>query len=514
MEILHQIMLTGVIFFPILCGILIALLPWKSRKSMEIFTEIVVVLNAVAALFIVFGGVNENVTLITFVENYTISFHVDGLGRVFGGLVSFLWPFATLYAFEYMEHDANEKSARFESFFGFYTMTFGITLAIAFAANILTMYCFYEMLTLVTVPLILFSLQRPAILAVRQYLYYSLGGAAFGFVGIVFLMNYGTTIDFTLGGVLDPAKIAGHENLLRVIFIMAFFGFSVKAAIFPLHSWLPKAGVAPTPVTALLHAVAVVKAGAFAVLRLIYYSFGTDLLKGTYAQYIPLTFAMFTIVFGCSMAVKEQHLKRRLAYSTVSNLSYILFGALIMSDAGMVGAMSHMLFHAVMKITSFFCVGAVMVRSGKAYVYEMDGMAKRMPKIMAIFTVSALALMGVPGLCGFVSKWNLAKAAVESGDVWCYAGIGCLLLSALLTAIYMLTTVIKAYFPVKENEAALTENGSEQSLAKISTEPSKKCDPGIRMLLPLTVFTLAMFAFGLFSSPIIRALETIAKGGM
>ncbi len=496
---MNQMLILAAILFPMVSGAFIALLPLKKRAHMEIVTEIVVIINSLLALFLIFSGAKESITIFTFVQKFTITFRIDGLGRVFGGLVSALWPFATLYAFEYMEHDATEKTCRMSTFFGFYTMTFGITLGIAFAANILTMYCFYEMLTLVTVPLILFSLSRPATLAARKYLYYSLGGAAFAFIGIIFLMNYGDTIEFVLGGVLNMDKVAGHETLLRFIYIMAFFGFSVKAAIFPVHSWLPIAGVAPTPVTALLHAVAVVKAGAFAVLRLTYYSFGTDFLRGTFAQKIPLVFVMFTIVFGCSMAVKEQHLKRRLAYSTVSNLSYILFGVLIMSPAGMTGAMSHMLFHGVMKITSFFCVGAIMMKSGKSHVYEMDGMAQRMPKIMAIFTVSALALMGVPGLCGFISKWNLASAAVDSGDVWCYVGIACLLVSALLTAIYMLTTVVKAYYPVE-----LSDDESQKT----------KIDPGIRMLLPLTVFVIAMFAFGLCSSPIVTVLQKISEGGL
>ena len=206
--------------------------------------------------------------------------------------------------------------------------------------------------------------------------------------------------------------------------MLAFFGFGVKAAVCPFNSWLPDAGVAPTPVTALLHAVAVVKAGAFAIIRLTYYCFGTEFLRGTWAQTVVMTVTIVTIVYGCSRAVKETHIKRRLAYSTISNLSYILFGVTIMTPAGLVGALSHMIFHAVMKICSFFCAGAVIHQSGRNYVYELDGLGRRMPKVFGIFTVSAMALTGVPGLCGFISKWNLAKAAVESDNPLAFAGVG------------------------------------------------------------------------------------------
>ena len=320
-------------------------------------------------------------------------------------------------------------------FFMFYTITYGVTLGIALADNILTMYFFYELLTLVTVPLVMHTLTREAILASRKYLYYSLGGAAFAFIGMIFVIIYGNTTEFVLGGVLDVGRIGDRTNVLLLIYVIAFMGFGVKAAVCPFNSWLPQAGVAPTPVTALLHAVAVVKAGAFAIIRLTFYSFGTDFLKGTWAQYTVMAVVMFTIVYGCSRAVKETHLKRRLAYSTISNLSYILFGVTIMTPLGMTGALTHMVFHAFMKICSFFCAGAIMYRTEKHYIHELDGLGRRMPWVFGIFTISSLALMGVPGLAGFISKWNLAYAAVESGNTLAYFGIGCLLVSALLTEI-------------------------------------------------------------------------------
>ncbi len=486
-----------VILFPLLFGASIAFIPFRKRAHMTVYTEIITVITTLLCFLLICNRPTDQLVLFTFVEKYNISFRMDGMSMVFAGLVSSLWPLATLYSFEYMEHEANEKTLRESTFFAMYTMTFGITLGIALASNMLTMYIFYEMLTLITVPLIIFSLSREAILASRKYLYYSLGGAAFAFIGLVFLMKYGDSIEFVLGGVLNMDKVGDRQNVLRLIYVFAFFGFGVKAAVWPLNSWLPQAGVAPTPVTALLHAVAVVKSGAFAILRLTYYSFGTDFLRGSFAQYVPMAVVIFTIVYGCSMAVKERHIKRRLAYSTISNLSYILFGALVMTPLGMIGALSHMIFHGVMKICSFFCAGAIICKTGKTYVYELDGLGRRMPKTFCIFTISALALMGVPGLCGFISKWNLANAAVESGVVLNYVGIAALLISALLTAIYMLQIVIRAFFPQKGFD--------ESSVGQFR-------DPGWKMLVPLTLFVIAMILFGLYSAPLTELFGDVAAG--
>lgn len=482
------------IFLPMLAGFALVLSPVKKRKTVLIIAEVITVITAVIAWSLILNPPKEGVVLFKFVGAYTVSFKVDGLSRVFGALISSLWPFAVLYSFEYMEHEASEKTLKEKTFFGMYVVTYGVTLAIAFADNMLAMYVFYEMLTLVTIPLILYSMSDAAIAATRKYIVFSLGGAAFAFIALIFLMAYGDSVNFVLGGVLNMDKIGNRADILRLFYVFAFFGFGVKAAVFPLNSWLPQAGVAPTPVTALLHAVAVVKSGAFAIIRLIYYSFGTDFLKGTWAQYLTMSFAIFTIVYGCSMAVKERHIKRRLAYSTISNLSYILFGATLMTPLGMTGAMTHMVFHGVMKIASFFCAGAVITKAGKNYVYELEGMGKKMPQTFFIFTVSALSLMGLPGLCGFFSKWQLAKAAVGSETVIGYIGLGAILVSALLTAIYMLQMVLRAYYPVEK------------------PQETEKCDPTWRMLVPLYVFTAGMILLGIFEQPIVAFFEKVAGG--
>lgn len=487
-------MIILVILIPFIAGILVPVIPFGKRWQKELFLEAAVVLNSILVWYLLLHHSDSTFLLAHFTGNLNISFRVDGVSMVFAGLVSALWPFATLYAFEYMTKEKNENV-----FFLFYTLTYGVTLGIALAANLLTMYFFYELLTLVTVPLVMHTLTREAVLASRKYLYYSLGGAAFAFLGLIMVIVYGTTTDFIMGGVLDPAKIDGKTDVLLLIYVMAFLGFGVKAAVCPFNSWLPQAGVAPTPVTALLHAVAVVKSGAFAIIRLTYFSFGTDFLKGTWAQDVVMAIVMFTIVYGCSRAVKETHIKRRLAYSTISNLSYILFGAVIMTPLGLAGALTHLVFHAVMKISSFFCAGAVMHQTDRHYVHELDGLGYKMPCVFGIFTISALALMGVPGLAGFISKWNLAQAAVESENPLAWGGIACLLVSALLTAIYMLTIVVRAFFPGKDFDDTTVEGAN---------------DPNWQMLVPLFVFTLFIIFFGVYSQPIVDFFRNVANGNV
>lgn len=480
------------IFLPIIGGILTLLLPFKNRKAMMWYLEIIMLITSAIVWKLLLNGTTEVFHIIHFVEDLSISFKIDGMSMVFAGLISLLWPLAVLYAFEYMEYEEREKV-----FFMFYSITYGITLGIAFASDLLSMYFFYELLTLSTVPLVLHTLKREAVLAARKYLYYSIGGAAFAMIGLVFVLIYGVTCEFQLGGVLDMALIGDRKNLLLWVYLLAFMGFGVKAAMWPVSSWLPDAGVAPTPVTALLHAVAVVKAGVFAMIRLTYYSFGISFLRGTWVQNAAMGLAMFTIIYGCSMAVKETHLKRRLAWSTVGNLSYVIFGITLMTPLGLAGALCHLVCHAVMKINAFFCMGAFMQKTGRSCIYEIDGAGRKMPIVFGCFTVASLGLMGVPGLAGFISKWNLAAAAVESMNVQAYFGVGCLLVSALLTALYMMNIVIRAFFPKK---------GFDYSTL------SGVRDPGWRMCVPILIFSISTVALGIFSGPLVHFFREVALG--
>ncbi len=486
-------LMCAAVFLPILSGALLPLLRFKKRLYREIYVETFVLATSLIVLALLLRRPEGSVRLFRLTGTLDITLRMDGLAGVFSGLVAFLWPLASLYAFEYIKHEGGD-----DRFFAFYTVTYGVTLGIAQSANLITLYLFYELLTLVTLPLVMHTGDKRSIRAGMKYLGYSIGGAACAFLGIMILYAYGDkSLAFTYGGFISPDT--PRRTLLLAAYLLTFFGFGVKAAVFPFHAWLPSAGVAPTPVTALLHAVAVVKAGAFAVMRVTFYCFGTGLLYGTWAQQTAMAFSVFTIVFGSAMALREQHLKRRLAYSTVSNLSYIVFGVTLMTPAGLAGALSHMLFHGVMKITLFFCAGAVMYKTHREFVPELTGLGRYMPVTFAAFTVASAALVGVPLLPGFLSKWGLASAAMAEGGAIPLLGVAALLLSAILTAGYLFTPMVNAFFPpVGEGKHGL-------EMAK---------DPNWYMKLPLAVLMAAMAALGVGSRGLLELLARIAAGGM
>ena len=462
------------IFLPIAGGALVPLIGFRSRKGREVYVLSVVLVTSVLSTILALDGVGSFAELAALSSSLSISFGVDGLGRVFALLVSLLWPFATLYAFEYMEHEERKNS-----FFCFYTMSFGIALGIAYASNLITMYLFYELLTILTLPLIMHERGKSSQKAGIQYIVYSIGGATAALSGIILFCGYGGSYDFILGG----TWAGDASTIYYVSFLLMFFGFGVKAAVFPLHDWLPSASVAPTPVTALLHAVAVVKAGVFAITRVSYYCFGTELLKGSWAQHAAMVFAAITIAYGSGMALREQHIKRRLAYSTVANLSYIIFAVLILTPAGLSAGLMHMLFHGVMKISLFFIAGIINIKADRFYVSEISGLARMMPVSFAAFTLASLALIGIPPFNGFYSKFAIASAAAADGSVFDIIGIAALMLSAVLTAFYLMTIIIPAYFPPKGFDYV--------PIARYK-------DPNWYMLLPLAVFSLAILLTGMF----------------
>lgn len=512
---------------------------------LNLYVEGLTVLNSLVLVWLIFHlGENDQFILFRLYGRLTVMFKLDRMGRVFAGLIAFLWPLAVLYSFEYMKEERRRAT-----FFAYYLMTYGVTAGIAMAGSMITLYLFYELLTLVTFPLVLYPMTREAAQASRRYLYYSIGGAAFAFVGLVFILGFSAsgTTEFMPGGMLDVAAAGARRNTLLTAYVLAFFGFGVKAALFPCHGWLPKATVAPTPVTALLHAVAVVKSGAFAIMRLTYFSFGASFLRGSWAQWVVLTAAMVTIVYGSTMAVKEVHWKRRLAYSTISNLSYILMGAAMMSPLGLAAALSHMVVHALMKICSFFCAGAVMHQTGKTHIYELDGLAAKMPLTFACLTVASLSLTGIPLFGGFISKWNLARAGFSlglgrlegagsafgnggSGSVqWLgFAAVAVLLYSALMTAVYMLTVLVRAYFPKLTGLAGAVcpaaDSGSPAQMHSASGSGSTSRnihtvngsgnlsdyrDPNGLMLVPLVIFSVLILFLGIHSQPLMTFLTGI-----
>ena len=466
-----------VILMPIIGGALVPLLDFEVRRMREAYVFSVVLASSVVALSLALQGTETELVLYHLTSTIDIAFRIDRFGGAFVMLVSVLWPLATLYAFEYMRHMHKENR-----FFGFFTMSFGITLGVAFSANLITMYLFYELLTLATYPLITHEGTREAKAAGVKYLVYSIAGATAAFIGIIMVLVNGGSLSFAVIG-LGEAVTEATRHIFDIAFLFMFFGFGVKAAVFPLHGWLPTAGVAPTPVTALLHAVAVVKSGVFAIGRVVYYTYDASYLTGSLVQKIALGFAAFTIVYGTVMAWRELHFKKRLAYSTVSNLSYIVFAFLLVTPAGLAAGLLHMMFHGLMKIALFFVAGAVMHQSGRTYVTELQGFGKAMPVSFGVFTIASLSLIGVPPLCGFLSKYAIAEAALEEGSAMGILGVAALMISAVFTALYLLSIVVAAYFPPK--------TFSRSSLKDVK-------EANWYMLAPLCILAAAIILLGMF----------------
>ena len=466
------------IVLPMLAGGGLALWRPRDRRARQNYVVAFACLTSVCALAAVFTLRGEApLMVLSLGEKLTIAFHVDGLSCIFAALVSVLWPLACLYAVEYMSREGAENR-----FFAFYLISFGVTLGIAFSANVLTMYLFYELLTLATLPLVMHAMDSKARYAGRVYLTYSMCGAALGFIAMVMMIEHGSWFFQFGGSVVVPD---GKEQTLRLAYILGFFGFGVKAAVFPGHKWLLRASVAPTPVTALLHAVAVVKAGVFAVARITWYGFGPDLLRGSWCQYLAMGAAMFTIVYASSKALRTKHLKRRLAWSTISNLSYILLGIATLTTAGLVAGMVHLVAHAVLKITLFFCVGAVHYKMHRDFVPDVEGCGVLMPVVFGCFAVASLGLMGVPPLAGFASKWLLATSAVGLGEWAGYLSAAVLIVSALLTALYLMEIVLLAFFPRQNRQLT------------VAVPKRARRDPSWRMTLPLTVLSAGSVGLGL-----------------
>ena len=474
------------VVLPIISGVLLpALRLSKARRDVYMMGN--AILTSALTLYAMISD-QGSITILSLNHTLDITLRLDSMGRVFAGIIALLWPVSLLYAIDYMKGHAKQTS-----FFTFFLMSYGVTLGIAMSGNLLTLYIFYEIMSLSTLPLVMHGGSPKSIKAGLKYLYYSLGGSAFAFIGLVYVVYYGGTTEFVPGGLFQGVSLV-HTNQLRLGYVLCFLGFSVKAAVFPVHGWLPEAAVAPTPVTALLHAVAVVKSGVFAILRVTFFSFGVEMLRNSYAQYVPLALTAFTIVYGCSMALKEKHLKRRLAYSTISNLSYILFGAMLLTANGLAAGLMHLVFHALMKITLFLITGVFNERAHIYDVGEMRGIGRQLPLLAALFTVGSLAMTGLPPLIGFISKWYLAQAAVELGGLLPVLGIAALLISALLTGIYLMVPAVTMYTrPSRLTGAPAVENSFKVLLGGL---------------------TAAVLVLSLYSGPLLTFLNNTARGAV
>ena len=415
-----------------------------------------------------------------------IKFNVDPLGMLFALTASLLWILTSFYSVGYMRSLKEHSQTRY---FACFAVTLSATIGLAFAANIFTLFLFYELITMATYPLVSHKETDEAHAGAGKYIIYLVGASKLFLVAAVVLTyNLTGTLDFAPGGIMAGA---GHPTLMALVFILFLFGFA-KSAIMPMHSWLPAAMVAPTPVSALLHAVAVVKAGVFSILRIIFFVFGVDVMKHLGVDIFTLFFASFTIIMASVIALSRDNLKARLAYSTISQLSYIILGAALLTPSSMVGGIIHITNHAFSKITLFFCAGAIYVASHRTNISQFSGIGRRMPWTMTAFTIGAVSMIGVPPVSGFISKWYLVLGSLEARSLII---LTVLLVSTVLNASYFMPVVYKAFFEkFREDEDALHEVREA---------------PGL-ILVPLMLTALVTILLGFYPDLLIR----LARGVM
>ena len=480
-----------VLLLPVILPVLAGLAAWKieRRETRNTLVGVSLVANALLVLLAVVSG-GEEFVLWQLTETVPVYFHVDGVAKLFALLISCMWALVGIYSFEYMRHEENENR-----FYLFYMISLGVLIGLSFSGNLVTMYMFYELMTLMTLPLVLHEMTKEAVAAGIKYLLYSVFGASMALFGIFFFFRYGTGIAFTPGGVLTAESMAGHETLMQWAVFAMIVGFGVKAGMFPLHGWLPTAHpVAPAPASAVLSGV-ITKAGVLGVIRTVYYLAGADFIRGTWIQTAWMALALCTVFMGSMLAYREGLLKKRLAYSTVSQVSYIMTGLSTLNPMGFVGALLHVVCHSVIKNTLFMSAGAIICKTGKTRVDELRGIGKEMPAVIWCFTIVSAALIGIPPTCGFVSKWYLAGGALNLGEtVFSWLAPCVLLVSAILTAGYLLPVTIRGFFPGHDFDYAALE----------------KREPTVVILAPLIILAAAALLIGVFPGFLIQLGEGIA----
>lgn len=422
------------LFSGVLGGLLIASRPQLENRIRNLIVLLAIVLGTFftwRVALLVFAG--KEVRIAGELAGFSWSFGPDPLGAIFGLIASTLWIFAAIYSFGYMD-DKDKQS----SYYTFFLLSFSVTMGVAFSGNLIALYLFYELLTFVTYPLVIHERSPEAVKAGSSYILYSLSGAGLILMAMVFTYRLVGNLDFAGGAILAGAT-GPSLNWLLALFII---GFGVKAAIMPLHGWLPRAMVAPTPVSALLHAVAVVYSGVYGILRVVYSVFGIELMRQLkFSQYLPWL-AAFTILVGVIIATRQDVLKRRLAYHTISQLSYILLGAFTLQPWGLTGGILHMFNYSILKITLFFCAGIISEQTGETKISNMEGIGWALPKTFVAFGLASLGMIGMLPLNTFWSKYYLMKGSGAGGQ-WMFALV--LILSGIINAVCFIPTVVNAF---------------------------------------------------------------------
>ena len=449
------------------------------------FVVSVAVFSAAAAAVLLMFFRPEDITLLSLGGTLSLRFGLDETGAFFLLTDSLVWCFVQFHAFGYMRHEGGD--ARFS---GFYCLTYGALLALAMAKNAVTLYMCFELMTLLSMPLVLHNGSARARSGAVKYLGYSCFGAALALMGFFLLASGGASLVFSPGGI---SFSSGSNSLLLSACFLIVLGFGCKAGLVPLQMWLTEAHpVAPSPASAVLSGV-ITKGGVLAILRVVFYLIGADVLRGTWVQETLKTLAIVTVFTGSILALREKILKRRLAYSTISQVSYVLFGLFTLNVTGFTGAMLQILFHALAKNILFLAAGSIIFSTGFTRVDELKGIGRKMPVTMWCFAIASLSLIGIPPTGGFVSKWFLAMGALEAGSAVDFAGLVILMLSALMTAFYLLPIVTEAFFPGRDFHAG----------------DYREVEP--KMLLPVVVFSALVLVFGILPGGFSQWFSSIAE---
>jgi multicomponent Na+:H+ antiporter subunit D len=457
------------------------------RESVTLVTAVTLFTIVLAITDYTFQGLPLNLDVIELFPGLGLNFEVEPLGVLFALVASFLWIITSIYAIGYMRGHNEANQTRF---FCCFALAICSVMAICFSGNLLTLFVFYEVLTLSTYPLVTHAGTDAAKKGGRVYLGILLSTSiVFLLFAVVGTWTVAGTLDFKAGGVFDGSE---SKLVLGVLLVLFCYGIG-KAAIMPFHRWLPAAMVAPTPVSALLHAVAVVKAGVFSILKVVIYIFGLDTLADLPATDLMLYIGAATILLSSCIAITKDNLKARLAYSTVSQLSYIVVGALLASSIASAGAALHIATHAVGKITLFFCAGAIMVASHKKNISEMVGLGRQMPLTMIAFGIGAISIIGLPPMAGTWSKWYLTIGALEADKLIIVA---VLMVSSLLNIAYLLPIPIKAFF-----------NSATPDQAPWSWSQTKEAP--VASLIAIGVTSFACLALFFYPQPLIALVNLI-----
>jgi len=469
------------VFLPFVAGLLVALFSKRYYHScnvlmlgVSVFAFLAILSQAPAIL----SGEIAPVQLAD-LDFFKLIFAVDALSLLMASVISFLWIFTFTYSFGYMfgEHSLPR-------FFTSLTMCLGATLGIIFSGNLITFFIFYELLTIIVYPLVIHEETIEAFRAGIIYMSYLLSGGAVLFFAIVltYFLSDGN-LAFTLGGI--PQLAGQSRGILYLLFFLFVGGLGVKSAIVPLHSWLPRAMVAPTPVSALLHAVAVVNVGLYGFIRMIYHVFGPQLFAELHLDLILACIVTITIILGALRALRVEKIKKLLAYSTINQLSYVILGASSLNPTALLGALIHVVYHSIMKITLFYSAGTIIRQTGKTRIQELSGLAKTMPITCAAFTIGALGISGLPPIAGWVSKWYLIDGFLEIGRPW-FAAV--FILSTIIEIGFLSPPIIYAYF-----------GGSDNRQDNPRIKPNRIEAPKA-MLFPLLVVAILSITFGLIGS--------------